>query len=72
MKKVLLIMIASMGVLSSCVQERNKYVVAHRIKGDTITLQIIKVNKNFNVGDVVIPLGLDSNKYKIVRVCREN
>ena len=72
MKKALLIMAVSMGVLSSCVEERNRFVVAHRIKGDTTTLQMIKVNRNFQVGEIVIPVGLDSTKFRIVRIARTN
>jgi hypothetical protein len=72
MKKVLLIMIVSMGVLSSCVQERNKYVVGHRVDGnDTTTLQVVRVDKNFQVGEVVFPVN-GKFKYKIVRGCRDN
>jgi hypothetical protein len=72
MKKTLLIMIVSMGVLSSCVEERNRYVVGHRIDGnDTTTLQIVKVDKNFQVGEVVFPIN-GKFKYKIVRFSRGN
>jgi hypothetical protein len=72
MKKALLIMAVSMGVLSSCVEERNRFVVAHRVDSDdTTTLQIIRVDKTFEVGDVVIPNGLKF-KYKIVRIVRKN
>jgi hypothetical protein len=72
MKKAVLIMAVSMGVLSSCVEERNRFVVAHRVDSDdTTTLQIIRVDKTFEVGDVVIPNGLKF-KYKIVRIVRKN
>jgi hypothetical protein len=72
MKKVLLIMIVSMGVLSSCVEERNRYVIAHRVDGnDTTTLQIVRVDKNFQVGEVVFPVN-GKFKYKIVRFARNN
>jgi hypothetical protein len=72
MKKVLLIMIVSMGVLSSCVEERNRYVVGHRVDGnDTTSLQIIRVDKNFEVGEVVFPVN-GKFKYKIVRFSRRN
>ena len=72
MKKALLIMIVSMGVLSSCVEERNRYVVGHRIDGnDTTTLQIVRVDKNFQVGEVVFPIN-GKFKYKIVRFSRGN
>jgi len=72
MKKALLIMAVSMGVLSSCVEERNRYVVGHRIDGnDTTTLQIVRVDKNFQVGEVVFPIN-GKFKYKIVRFSRGN
>jgi hypothetical protein len=72
MKKVLLIVIASMGVLSSCVEERTRYVIAHRVDGnDTTSLQIIRVDKNFEVGEVVFPVN-GKFKYKIVRFSRRN
>ena len=65
-------MAVSMGVLSSCVEERNRFVVAHRVDGDdTTTLQIIKVDRNFEVGEIVIPNG-NRFKFKIVRVVRRN
>jgi len=68
-------MIVSMGVLSSCVQEKNKSVMARMIDGnDTISLRLIVVERNFRVGDVIIPysakLGGDKVRYKIVRECR--
>jgi hypothetical protein len=72
MKKAVLIATAVIGMMTSCVEERNRFVVAHRIKGDTTTLQMIKVNRNFQVGEVVIPVGLDSTKFKIVRIARTN
>ena len=63
-------MIVSMGVLSSCVEERNRYVVGHRVDGnDTTSLQIIRVDKNFEVGEVVFPVN-DKFRYKIVRFSR--
>jgi hypothetical protein len=72
MKKVLLIVIASMGVLSSCVEERTRYVIAHRVDGnDTITLQVVRVDKNFQVDEVVFPVN-GKFKYKIVRFSRGN
>jgi hypothetical protein len=37
MKKTLLIMIVSMGVLSSCLEERNRNVVAHLVDGNDTT-----------------------------------
>ena len=65
-------MIVSMGVLSSCVQERNRYVVGHRVDGnDTTTLQVVRVDKNFQVGEVVFPVN-GKFKYKIVRFSRGN
>ena len=65
-------MIVSMGVLSSCVQERNRYVVGHRVDGnDTTTLQVVRVDKNFQVGEVVFPVN-GKSKYKIVRFARNN
>jgi hypothetical protein len=72
MKKTLLIMIVSMGVLSSCLEDRNRNVVAHRVDGnDTTSLQIIRVDKNFEVGEVVYPVN-NRFKYKIVRIARGN
>ena len=63
-------MIVSMGVLSSCVEERNRYVVGHRVDGnDTTSLQIIRVDKNFEVGEVVFPVN-GKFRYKIVRFSR--
>jgi hypothetical protein len=73
MKKLLLIMIVSMGVLSSCVEEKNKYVMARMIDGnDTISTRLIVVERNFRVGDVIIPYSAKGDKvrYKIVRECR--
>lgn len=70
MKKTLAIIIVSMGVLSSCVEERNRYAVGHRVDGnDTTTLQIIRVDKNFQVGEIVFPIN-NKFKYKIVRFSR--
>jgi hypothetical protein len=70
MKKLILIMIVSMGVLSSCVEERNRYAVGHRVDGnDTTSLQIIRVDKNFEVGEVVFPVN-GKFRYKIVRFSR--
>lgn len=72
MKKTLIVAIAIIGMMTSCVEERNRFVVAHRVDGDdTTTLQIIKVDRNFEVGEVVIPNG-NRFKFKIVRVVRKN
>ena len=62
-------MIVSMGVLSSCIQDRTKYVIARNISGDTITLHRERVDKEFKVGEVVFPIN-KLNKIKIVRECR--
>jgi len=71
MKKVLLA-ILTIGMMVSCVEERNRYVVAHRVDGnDTTSLQIIRVDKNFEVGEVVYPVN-GKFKYKIVRFSRGN
>ena len=65
-------MIVSMGVLSSCIEERNRYVVGHRVDGnDTTTLQVVRVDKNFQVGEVVFSVN-GKFKYKIVRFARNN
>jgi hypothetical protein len=72
MKKAVVIATAVIGMMTSCVEERNRFVVAHRVDSDdTTTLQIIRVDKTFEVGDVVIPNGLKF-KYKIVRIVRKN
>ena len=72
MRTTLLLAIVVIGMMTSCVEERNRFVVAHRVDGDdTTTLQIIRVDKNFEVGEVVIPNGMRF-KYKIVRVVRKN
>jgi len=70
--KKLIIAIAVLSTMVSCVEERNRFVVAHRTKGDTTTLQIVKVDRNFQVGEIVIPAGFDSTKFKIVRIARKN
>jgi len=71
MKKVLLA-ILTIGMMASCVEERNRYVIAHRVDGnDTTTLQIVRVDKNFQVGEVVFPVN-GKFKYKIVRFSRNN
>jgi len=71
MKKVLLA-ILTIGMMASCVQERNKYVVGHRVDGnDTTTLQVVRVDKNFQVGEVVFPVNAKF-KYKIITGCRDN
>ena len=71
MKKVLLA-ILTIGMMASCVEERNRYVIAHRVDGnDTTTLQIVRVDKNFQVGEVVFPVN-GKFKYKIVRFARNN
>lgn len=70
MKKTL-IAVAIIGMMTSCIEEKNRFVVAHRIKGDTTTLQIVKVDRNFQVGEIVIPAGFDSTKFKIVRIARK-
>lgn len=62
-------MIVSMGVLSSCVESRSKYVIARNISGDTITLHRVRVDKDFKPGEVVFPINTLS-KVKIVRECR--
>ena len=73
MKKQLLA-ILTIGMMVGCtsIEDSNKFVIAHRVDGtDTTTLRIIRVNKNFRIGDVVypiIPKG-DSIKFKIVREC---
>jgi len=69
MKKVLFIMIVSMGVLSSCTESRTKYVIARNISGDTTTLHRVRVDREFKVGEVVFPIN-KLNKMKIVRECR--
>jgi len=71
MKKVFLA-ILTIGMMVSCVEERNRYVIAHRVDGnDTTSLQIIRVDKNFEVGEVVYPVN-GKFKYKIVRFSRGN
>jgi len=58
-----------MGVLSSCVEERNRTVIAHRVEGDTTILELVRVDKNFQVGELVVPIN-KKHKYKIVRFSR--
>jgi hypothetical protein len=71
MKKIVLA-IFTIGMMVSCVEERNRYVIAHRVDGnDTTSLQIIRVDKNFEVGEVVYPVN-GKFKYKIVRFSRGN
>ena len=70
MKKQALIAVSIIGMMSSCTEEKNREAVAHRIKGDTTTLQIVRVDRNFNVGEIVIPAGFDTTKFKIVRFAR--
>jgi|688.fasta_scaffold2105409_1 hypothetical protein len=72
MKKVILA-ILTIGMMVSCVEEPNKFVIVRRYDGnDTITKRIISVNKNFKIGDVIIPFGVkgDSVRFKIVEECR--
>ena len=72
MRTTLLLAIVVIGMMTSCVEERNRFVVAHRVDGDdTTTLQIIRVDKNFEVGEVVYPVN-NRFKYKIVRIARGN
>jgi hypothetical protein len=71
MKKGLLIMIVSMGVLSSCVEDRNRNVIAHCMEGDTTILENVRVDRNFQVGELVVPIN-KKHKYKIVRFSRGN
>ena len=71
MKKTLLIIIATMGVLSSCLEERNRNVIAHCMEGDTTILETVRVDKNFQVGELVVPIN-KKHKYKIVRFSRGN
>ena len=71
MKKIAIIAVGFIGMMTSCIEEKNREAVAHRIKGDTTTLQVVRVNKNFNVGEVVVPAGYDSTKFKIVRFARK-
>jgi len=68
MKKVLLA-ILTIGMMVSCIEERGKYVIARNISGDTTTLHRVKVDKEFNVGEVVFPINT-LNKVKIIRECR--
>jgi hypothetical protein len=70
MKKIILIVIVSMGVLSSCVEERNRTVIAHCMEGDTTILELVRVDKNFQVGELVVPIN-KKHKYKIVRFSRK-
>jgi hypothetical protein len=68
-----LLAIVVIGMMTSCIQEKTKYVIAKRIEGDTLTLQKIKVYRDFKVGEVVFPInGITegTNKFKIVRECR--
>jgi len=72
MKKTL-IAISTIGMMVSCVESPNKFVMVHRVDGnDTTSLKMISVNRNFRVGDVMIPNNVkgDSVKFKIVRECR--
>ena len=68
MKKVLLA-ILTIGMMVSCVESRNKYVIARNISGDTTTLHRVRVDREFKVGEVVFPIN-KLNKIKIVRECR--
>jgi hypothetical protein len=68
MKKVLLA-ILTIGMMVSCVESRNKYVIARNISGDTITLHRVMVDKDFKPGEIVFPRN-KLNKVKIVRECK--
>lgn len=69
--KKLLLAISIVSMMISCVQDPNKFVIAHRVDGnDTTTLRIIRVNKAFQIGDVVVPYSKDNKdtfRFKIVR-----
>jgi hypothetical protein len=68
-----LLAIAIIGMMTSCIQDKTKYVIAQRIEGDTLTLQKIRVFREFQVGEIVYGLNgtrEGSNKFKIVRECR--
>ena len=68
MKKVLLA-ILTIGMMVSCIEERTKFVIAHSVSGDTLTLYKVKVDKDFKPGEVVFPIN-KLTKVKIVRECR--
>jgi hypothetical protein len=73
MRTTLLLAIVVIGMMTSCIQEKTKYVIAKRIEGDTLTLQRIRVFRDYQVGEVVFGLNgarEGSNKFKIVRECR--
>lgn len=68
MKKALLV-ILTIGMMVSCVEERGKFVIARNVSGDTITLHRLQVDKDFKPGEVVFPIRT-LGKVKIVRECR--
>lgn len=70
MKKAVVIATAVIGMMSSCVQDNTKYVIAHRVDGDTITLHKIRVDRSFNVGEIMFPIN-GTTKFKIIRECRK-
>lgn len=71
MKTRILIAITIIGMMSSCVENTTKMVVAHRVDGnDTTTLHKVKVDREFKVGEIVYPINV-MNKFKIVRECRK-
>lgn len=69
MKKSL-IAFAIIGMMTSCVQDNTKMVIAHRVDDDTITCHKIKVDRNFQIGEVVFPIN-GTTKFKIIRECRK-
>ena len=69
MRTRLLTLAVVLGMMSSCVENTTKMVIAHRVDGDTITTHKIKVDREFKVGEVVFPIN-GTNKFKIVRECR--
>ena len=69
MRTRLLTLAVVIGMMTSCVQDNTKMVIAHRTDGDTITSHKIKVDREFKVGEVVFPIN-GTNKFKIVRECR--
>ena len=69
MRTRLLTLAVVIGMMSSCVENTTKMVIAHRVDGDTITTHKIKVDREFKVGEVVFPIN-GTNKFKIVRECR--
>jgi hypothetical protein len=69
MKKAVVIAMTLIGMMTSCVEDKTKYVIAHLIKGDTTTLHKVRVEREFKVGEIVIPVN-KIDKFKIVRECR--